>query len=151
MDRGATPPPFVDEVDVIAAAFGDVKREVPVEDNSEAVGGALIVTESAAAATIPPPPPSPLLLFFMDVAAGAACVSDSASEAEGGAVPAWLDPAVCAPLPPPPPIEARVDAPLLPETRPDVAEGAASSLLGATIADDKVSSVGRPSGPPRRL
>jgi len=87
VDRGATPPPFVDKDDVIAAAFGDVKRDVPVEDSSEAVGGALIVTESAAAATIPPPP-SPLLLFFMDVAAGAACVSDSASEAEGGAVPA---------------------------------------------------------------
>ena len=95
VDGGATPPPFVDKNDVIAAAFGDVKRDVTVEDDSsEAVGGALIVTESAADATIPPPPPSPLLLFFMDVAAGAACVSDSASEAEGGAVPAWLDPAV---------------------------------------------------------
>jgi len=54
-----------------------------VEEEDSLGGGATNVTELDA--TNPPPPPSPLLLFFKDVD-GAACVSDSASEAEGGAV-----------------------------------------------------------------
>jgi len=53
-----------------------------VEEEDSLGGGATNVTELDATN---PPPPSPLLLFFKDVD-GAACVSDSASEAEGGAV-----------------------------------------------------------------
>jgi hypothetical protein len=55
---------------------------VPAVEEEDSLGGATNVTELDATNT---PPPSPLLLFFKDVD-GAACVSDSASEAEGGAV-----------------------------------------------------------------